>query len=528
VPLLYAEAHYKLASFLPSRYFSELPEVIVDMPWRWQQDQGPLRGLLLVKDADKYPITLAEITVLDSSDRILFVRKLERHVARRIWSMFFSVDPTFYRVGTINEFFVDITFRTDDGTCFTFRNDNYRGLDPLPFRCLISDTSLTPLSHWYSGDMHAHSFFTEDQIEFGPPLPALAIIACGIGLEFVAVSDHSYDLDDVDGNYFRNDAKLKKWYNYLRQSRQVNGHLKSMQLLSGTEVSVNNSKRRTVHLQIFNSDTFFHGSGDSGEKLFPHRNEWDLAQLLDSLPESALAIAAHIGDDPPYLHQLLIGRGHYRQSDLMHPRLLFFQLANGTAGKSLEIAKRRWIKLLLEGKRAIPIAGSDAHGAFNYSRDVVIPHLLMRNHRRHVLGSFRTVLWAEDQPQTPAQYISVLRSGCLQLSSGPLLLVESNEAPGLPIFGRVLDRKKISIGITAASTLEFGYLQRLKIFCGLHNGHEALLVDEVFCPERLQAKSSFELFLQALPWLYLRFELRTETGKMALTAPAFASIAEPR
>ncbi len=51
---------------------------------------------------------------------------------------------------------------------------------------------------WHGGDLHVHSMFTNNIAEWGAPLPALAAAAAAAGLRWVAVTDHSCDLDQTE------------------------------------------------------------------------------------------------------------------------------------------------------------------------------------------------------------------------------------------------------------------------------------------------------------------------------------------
>ena len=57
---LYAEIHYRF-KFIPSRLFYRQPEIIADVPHRIEPGQ-PLPILLLVKDANRFPIELQNVT----------------------------------------------------------------------------------------------------------------------------------------------------------------------------------------------------------------------------------------------------------------------------------------------------------------------------------------------------------------------------------------------------------------------------------------------------------------------------------
>jgi hypothetical protein len=52
--------------------------------------------------------------------------------------------------------------------------------------------------HWFYGDTHYHSAYTDDFKEYGAPLPATRQAAQALGLDWIVVTDHSCDLDEID------------------------------------------------------------------------------------------------------------------------------------------------------------------------------------------------------------------------------------------------------------------------------------------------------------------------------------------
>ncbi len=55
---------------------------------------------------------------------------------------------------------------------------------------------------WYGGDTHFHTMYTNNTAEYGAPLPAVALTAKAMGLEWMTTTDHSCDLDETgDGSF---------------------------------------------------------------------------------------------------------------------------------------------------------------------------------------------------------------------------------------------------------------------------------------------------------------------------------------
>ena len=49
--------------------------------------------------------------------------------------------------------------------------------------------------------MHVHSQYSQSHVEFGPPLKVIDEMANACGLDFTAVTDHSYDLSCAMDDY---------------------------------------------------------------------------------------------------------------------------------------------------------------------------------------------------------------------------------------------------------------------------------------------------------------------------------------
>ncbi len=57
-------------------------------------------------------------------------------------------------------------------------------------------------SGWYGGDTHFHTMYTNNTAEYGAPLPAVALTAKAMGLDWMTTTDHSCDIDETgDGSF---------------------------------------------------------------------------------------------------------------------------------------------------------------------------------------------------------------------------------------------------------------------------------------------------------------------------------------
>ncbi|MDZ7360915.1 MAG: CehA/McbA family metallohydrolase [candidate division KSB1 bacterium] len=476
IPLwLYAEIHYRF-KFIPSRLFYRQPEIIADAPHRIAPGQ-PLPVLLLVKDANRFPIELQAITAYIRPDpqthqpnprvlRFTLFDSPEQINSPLWWRTFFIAMSDDFR-GAIAHLNVEIIYRCGSRQLRCY-NDNHAGTSHAPLRVYLADAPLPGFPNFWHGELHGHTDATSDQVEFGAPLEAMVELAKAQGLNFFAATDHSYDLDDLPDNYLQNDPLLRKWHHLRERIKRCNALHQDFVIIPGEEVSAGNSQRRNVHVLVFNSPQFFPGSGDSAERWLRTAPEMAIGDILAQLGDEALAFAAHPEAPAPFLERLLLRRGKWETPDYQHPRLNGLQIWNG-APAGMQEGAARWRELLLAGRKLFIIAGNDAHGNFNRFRQVGIPHLKMREHHRHLFGRTRTAVISGDQLNLPS-LMSALRNGRACITTGPMIDLQifctnsvcSNPFKGPAPAGATTNR----LIVRAISSQEFGKLTRLVVRLG--------------------------------------------------------------
>jgi hypothetical protein len=197
---LYAEIHFRPIPGLCRLYRRE-PEVVTDIPWRLEPGvELPL--LCLVKDADRFPVDIesVELTLLDRDGVEVFRRteKLSAPVRDRLWWKVFSYDPP---PGVTGYLWARVKVRLlIRGRVREVIGHNYRGDLSRLHRIYLSAENLPRKEGWRLGDIHHHSFYTDDMAEFGAPVPAAVRAARSLGFDWLAITDHSYDLDDAAGS----------------------------------------------------------------------------------------------------------------------------------------------------------------------------------------------------------------------------------------------------------------------------------------------------------------------------------------
>jgi len=473
IPLwLYAEIHYRF-KFIPSRLFYRQPEIIADAPHRIEPGQ-PLPVLLLVKDANRFPLELQAVTAYIRPNPQTHQSNL--HVLRftlfdspekinsPLWWRTFVIDiPDDWR-GKIGHVNVEIIYRCTSRQ-FRCYNDNHAGTSHAPLRVCLANALLPTVPNFWHGELHCHTDATSDQVEFGAPVEAMVELAKAQGLNFFAATDHSYDLDDLPDNYLENDPQLRKWHALQERIKRCNAQDRDFVIIPGEEVSAGNSRRRNVHLLVFNSSQFFPGSGDSAERWLRTEPEMAIGDILAQLDDEALAFAAHPEAPAPILERLLLRRGKWEKPDYQHQRLNGLQIWNG-APAGMEDGVARWRELLLGGKKLFIIAGNDAHGNFNRFRQVGIPHLKMREHHGHLFGRTCTAVLL-DAKLSLSSLMAALRNGRGSITTGPMIdlqiIGETGESARL---GETMTKPAKSFFVQAISSPEFGKLEKLTVRLG--------------------------------------------------------------
>lgn len=503
--ILYAEMHYRLPLFRGILYRNQ-PEIIFDLPRR--SETGSIPILLLIKDAHWFPVTIEKIRVrlMDCHGKPVtgdITIPVGIGVRTKWFTKICEIDATDYQNQWV---YVDcFAIVTCGKKALTVHNDNYRTLSQKPFKIFIDPDPLPQADGWLWGDLHTHSAYTEDQVEFGAPLDCYRPLARTMGISFCAVTDHSYDLDDRPDSWTERDPDLLKWQRFQEDIQKLNQTSRDFLLIPGEEVSVDNGFGRTVHLNVLNDPNFHIGSGDGLEKSLGKLTESHYAAVLGSISDTALAFAAHPFEKPPFWHRLLIHRGVWNRWDY-HPCLGGFQILNGNPAEDFKAGKAFWIEQLLKNRRQKIYAGNDSHGNFNRFRQVLIPLLSMHEHRHQVYGQNLTGIKA-DLDGGIKSLISALKGENVIISNGPFVCFEP----------RTTDR----IEVKARSTPFFGALRQLTIFCGdLEKKREVIFRQESFQPG--QTEGSTQLSLENYPQkAYLRAELVTQKGHFALTNPVW-------
>jgi hypothetical protein len=202
----------------PPRYDNTYAkDFIMDAPWRVVDAQTPIPVTIILKDCD-----------VDDVRELHWIRcrDVTGSSATTLWNHDFDDE----RIGddaSESDFWTYITLVTEghpslpNGTLLTpaalgysagdvialevsiyYRDDWFNYTETRRLRVHVGSGAFPYPAGWYGGDAHYHTMYTNNIAEFGSPLPAVRYAAAAIGLQWVAVTDHSCDLDETgDGSY---------------------------------------------------------------------------------------------------------------------------------------------------------------------------------------------------------------------------------------------------------------------------------------------------------------------------------------
>jgi hypothetical protein len=352
---------------------------------------------------------------------------------------------------------------------------------PLPLGCSAHTDGPR---HWFYGDTHYHSAYTNDVKEFGGAVAEARKAGQAIGLDWLVVTDHSCDLDEAgDGS-----GDVRRWDRLKADIASPHLSDDQFRLILGEEITLLGEAGCPLHMLAFGAmDDMVEGAflpagatnfpaklartaiekileasegypDDVPQRLFGQQHSLD--QVLAMLPQDTLVFAAHpydIAQVPP---------ARWGEDDLTQPRLTGYEFWNGRmrvkgrhtynpfdksawqnsaelqesdAARIADLkkhAQRRWDPQLQRGVRAwqpgderptwrpVFIGGSDAHCDFNY-------HVGWAWDYRHfevddnAFGRVRTAIYLPDHTAdgvpTVKQILSAVSKGACVVTDGPIV-----------------------------------------------------------------------------------------------------------
>lgn len=498
----YAETHFKFR--LPwSPLYKPWPEMILDAPFQVLPGK-PFSVYLLVKDADLYPVVIhsLKLRLQDSQGNVVEQEHtLNVSCETNLFHQSFSLSREGLR-GDIR-LWGWITAENARGKAVRFLCHNFPGLEKRPLEIRLLEHALPHPQGWFAGEMHCHSEFSSDPVEFGAPLRLMQETANSVGLDFVLCTDHSYDFNYRRDRFLEFTNADVNFAEYQKQAYALNSERPDFPtLVPGEEVSCGNSRGENVHLLVFGHEKFLPGLGDGGRRGFNNHPDLSLTEVLNRL-NGVPTFAAHPKAKIGWLERKIFRRGEWREEDVVSPSLRGLQFWNGNLGADYRDGKAFWIQQLLQGRKILPIAANDAHGDFNQNIGVKLPLISLYQARSHVFGKVRTMV------PSPTKSIADLRTA---------FLGESCVCTDGPFVNLTFENSRVKV--EASSSGDFGSLQSVVIYGGKTGAQE-----EVLCKEWRfnEATMGLDETLPAPVFDYIRVEAVTRNGNRALSSALFIS-----
>ena len=506
-PLLisYAEIHFHLKYLFP-RYYRKEPEIITDIPIRVIKNQKrtiPL--LIIIKDADLFQVTINSVNIsMKGNNKIIsqdFIIKKE--IKEKYFSQILEVNVVEMEANQYLKIIAKLDVEID-GKPKIVINDNFPDIPPKQYKTFYSKEPLPLPENWFAGEPHYHSIHTSDQVEFGADVKSTAELAKAMGLSWLFITDHSYDLDDSITSCTKNDANLPIWKLMQKDVKECDS--KEFRIIQGEEVSIGNSKGENVHMLAINHSEFIEGHGDSAEIWFKNKPQHLLSEIKELHKEKNLFIAAHPIEKIPFMQKLTLRRSNWNEEDYQNSGINFLQVINSAEPDNIERSVNYWKDLLLKGNRYHLIAGNDAHGNFNVMRQIKSPFLKLFSSQRQVFGQFFTAFkYKVNQP------VAGLKNGEVIVSNGPFLSFQLKFENELFSIGSSCKTGKADLIFEFATSIEFGKIANITVFIGDYNTRKETVIEnpENNCEIELPEKG------------YVRMSLKTENGGVVFTNPVW-------
>lgn len=507
--LPYAETHYKFK--LPwSPLHKKWPEIFLDGPSFCIPGITPIY-YLAVKDADFFPVRIREIEILiqgEGQSRKLNL-SLDLQVSENLLFLPLSIDFS----GLHGRLSLNgrITVEKPNGVVRTFLNSNFPGISPSPLLLHLLSSPLPYPAGWHGGELHCHSDYSNDPVEYGAPLAVLQEAGKALGMGYVVCTDHSYDFYYDKKRYMERIDPETNFQAYRKDALDLNqaNALDGTVLIPGEEVSCGNHLGENVHLLVAGHEKFLPGLGDGGRRWLNNKPDMRVDEILERLGDVP-CFAAHPRTRVGALERFIFRRGMWHEKDLNSTAggrsVDGLQFWNGHRGGDYSDGRDFWISQLLAGRRISPIGANDAHGDLNRNIGVKTPLFSLYQNRNHVFGHVRTVVRAREK--TIAGIQAGLASGKTFSTDGPFLNLEE-ENGGIRLLGK--------------SIPDFGGFSKITIFSGKRGeGKERSVRAWTWEGETgpLDVSEPIEIPAGAS---YLRAEARTTGKRFALTAPVYLS-----
>lgn len=501
VPPAYAETHFKFK--LPwSLLYRARPEIIVDTPFQIEANQEAF-AWIVVRDADRFPLTLESIRVdirFPSGEVFSELRPLNI-LANKAFA-FYPVSLGTFAPGDYE--IIPYVKTVQKKEVKTWRRWSYPFLKGAPLRIqALSEKYFVPPGY-AAGEMHCHTYYSSDQVEFGAAPGVLQSAAKALGLDFVLCTDHAYDFAFSEDDYAK-PCDPKKRFEKLK--KEIEKLPPNPLMIAGEEISVGNIKGENIHMLSLAPLKYVAGDGDCGRHRFKNHPTWGVKEAAEQT--EAPCFAAHAKAPINALERFVFRRGNWHNEDLLldskNP-IRGIQFWNGSRNRGFELGRKWWVEQLENGHRVLPIGGNDAHGDLNDSTSISLPLISLRHNRDHIFGKVKTViaLGSKARVTLPALKKAFTEDN-LYLTDGPALW---------------WTRKKDFISFEVKSTPDFGEIKFLRVYTAAKELPSKEEIHKTYSNENV-GDYSLTIKVPVKDFRYIRAECETTKGLFALTSAAF-------
>ncbi|MBR2210997.1 MAG: PHP domain-containing protein [Fibrobacter sp.] len=502
----YAETHFKFR--LPwSLLYRPWPEILTDAPFQFVPGKQPLLWIV-VRDAHRFPVTIKSLEIS--------IQRIDRNgptETRHFEHLDLKAHKPFHffpvGIGALEPGLYEILPKVvaeRSGKEKTFKRWNFPGLKPAPLRIQIIKEDLPKAPGFWAGEMHCHTYYSADHVEYGASPAVMQQAAAAIGLDFVNFTDHAYDFAFQQEDYTKEVPDASERFRDLK--KEIEALPAEPLLIAGEEISAGNSKGENVHMTTLGPEAYLPGLGDCGRYWLNNRPTLSIERLLEMT--DAPCFAAHPLQQMGTLEKFIFRRGYWKSKDLhldkKHP-IRGIQFWNGIRDEGFQLGKEWWIEELGKGNFLLPIGGNDAHGDLNDTTFVRLPLFSLGNNRHHVFGKVRTVVKGEATKEALKQAFA--GDNCY-ITDGPALWWE---------------REVDTVKFHAQSTQDLGGgFRYIRIYKRRILANSKWAAKEELCPESLVATSQNETITVHTEGIaYLRAECETASGRYAMTSAAVVS-----
>lgn len=528
--LRYAETHFKFK--LPwSLLYKPWPEIIFDAPFQFVPGVEPMLWIV-VRDADRFPTTIKTVeirlsnvipagTLLESNATenaarqpdVVINKDLNTEVQEQM--RFIPLALGKIPAGTY-EAHCKLTIERK-GKTQTFERWNLPRLKPVPFRFKVLSEALPIAPGYAAGEMHCHTHYSADHVEYGATPEVLQQAAKAVGLDFVSCTDHAYDFAFTQEDFTKEADSPVPRFQKLREeiaalpSTDENGNRLPL-MIAGEEVSAGNSKGENVHMTVLGPEGYLPGLGDCGRYWLENRPTRSIKQILNMT--EAHCFAAHPFQQMGLLEKFVFRRGYWKPEDLNlsgKHAIRGIQFWNGIRDEGFKLGREFWINELGKGNYLLPIGGNDAHGDLNSMTAVNLPLISLKHTRAHTFGNVRTVVRIDERGETLASLNAAFSGDNCYVTDGPALWWERSDK-----------EKSKEITFHARSNKEMGGGFRYIRIYGrreLPNGKLAV-EEEIMLESLIAAPDHADIPVATFGFAYVRAECETATGRFALTSAA--------